>query len=127
MDVENEKQWDMGKRWTAALIEDGYTPVPNAFLTHYRALKISAPEAMLILHLMSHKWGKDNPFPSFARISRLMKVSETAARGHARSLQNKGLINRIKRPGRTNEFDLTPLFQKLEGAVAATAAKSGVG
>jgi DNA-binding MarR family transcriptional regulator len=110
--------WDMSKRWTPALIADGFTPIPAAFLAHYAELGISSHEAMLIIHLMSFKWDEKRPFPRFARIAERMKISETATRGHARSLEKKGLLRRIKRPGRSNEFDLTPLFRRLEEAQA---------
>ncbi len=115
--------WDMGKRWTPTLIADGFTPIPSAFLLHYAELGISSHEAMLIIHLMSFKWDEKKPFPRFARIAERMKISETATRGHARSLEKKGLLRRIKRPGRSNEFDLTPLFRKLEQAQADAALK----
>lgn len=109
-------EWDMGKRWTPTLLEEGFTPVPTVFLKHYAELKISSPEAMLILHLMSHKWDAKRPFPRFARLAARMQMSETAVRGHARSLEKKGMLKRIKRPGRSNEFDMTPLFRQLEKA-----------
>jgi DNA-binding MarR family transcriptional regulator len=86
-------------------------------------MNITSPEAMLIIHLMSHKWDHKNPFPTFARLAGRMSMSETAARGHARSLEKKKLLRRIKRPGRSNEFDLTPLFQRLEFAQAEAVRK----
>ena len=120
----------MGKRWTPKLLSDGFTPVPNTFLELYSHLGksksgITSSEAMLILHLMSHKWDEKNPFPRFARLAERMGISETAVRGHARSLEKKGFLIRIKRPGTSNEFDLSPLFRELEKAkaIAETEAK----
>ena len=114
---------NVGKRWTPALALDGFTPIPTAFLEHYGQLGITSSEAMLITHLMSHKWDEKNPFPRFARIAARMDISETATRGHARSLEKKGFLHRIKRPGRSNEFDLTPLFERLEQAQELAAKK----
>ncbi len=107
-------RWDIAKRWTPILVEDGFTPVPLTFLTHYGAMGITSAEAMLIIHLMSHKWDEKNPFPTFGRIATRMRISETAVRGHARSLEKKKLLKRITRPGRSNQFDLKPLFERLE-------------
>lgn len=107
-------RWDIGKRWTEAIASDGFTPVPAAFLEHYAALGISSSEAMFLIHLLSHKWDKNNPFPGFARIAARMGMTETAVRGHARKLEKRNLLKRILRPGKSNEFDLKPLFQKLE-------------
>ncbi len=112
-DVKSQK-WDVGKRWTPALVEDGFTPVPTTFLENYTRLGITPAEAIFILQLMTFKWGKGRPFPRLSLIATRMKMSETAVRGHARSLEGKKLLMRISRPGRSNEFDLTPLFKKLE-------------
>ncbi len=109
-----KSKWDISKRWTPALVLDGFTPIPAAFLEHYGSMGITSAEAMLIVHLMSHKWDEKNPYPTFGRIANRMRISETAVRGHARSLENKKLLKRITRPGRSNEFDLRPLFERLE-------------
>lgn len=105
---------NVGQRWTPALANEGFTPISSAFLEHYGRIGITSSEAMLIIHLMSHKWDEKHPFPRFARIAARMDISETAVRGHARSLERKGFLHRIKRPGRSNEFDLQPLFDRLE-------------
>jgi DNA-binding MarR family transcriptional regulator len=117
-----KSRWDISKRWTPALVLDGFTPIPAAFLEHYGPMGITSSEAMLIVHLMSHKWDEKNPFPTFGRIAARMRVSETAVRGHARNLEKKKFLKRIKRPGRSNEFDLTPLFERLEKMQAFTKA-----
>ncbi len=105
---------DMGKRWTPNLMSDGFTPISNAFLEHYAQIGITSPEAMLLIHLISYKWDEKHPYPKFSRLAAKMKISETAVRAHARHLEEKQLLRRVKRPGTTNQFDLAPLFRKLE-------------
>lgn len=103
-------------RWTERLAAAGWTPVCDAFLEGYHRLNpvISNPEAMLIIHLMRHKWDSKMPFPGSKLLAKRMGISATAVRGHARSLERKGYLKRIKRTGTTNKFDLSPLFRALE-------------
>jgi DNA-binding MarR family transcriptional regulator len=109
-----QSRFSVGARWTEKLIEDGYTPVSDIFLRNYGALKISTAEAMFLIHLISFKWDEKRPFPSLKTIAGRMNMSPTAVRSHVRRLEKGGLIQRVKRSGATNEFDLTPLFSALE-------------
>jgi DNA-binding MarR family transcriptional regulator len=54
------------------------------------------------------------PFPGFKRLAKRMGMTPTGVRAHARNLQKKGFLRRVKRPGKANLFDLDPLFEKLE-------------
>jgi DNA-binding MarR family transcriptional regulator len=99
------------------LSSKGWTPVCDYFLDSYSKLnpKISNLEALLIIHLIRHKWDAEAPFPGFKTLSKRMGITATSARNHARSLEHKGYLKRLKRVGTTNKFDLTPLFRALEG------------
>lgn len=96
------------------MIKDGYTPVADNFLEHYSSLGITTSEAMFIVHLISYKWDKKHPYPSFGALAKRMGVTDTAVRNYARSLEKKELLRRLMREGETNLFDLSPLFVKLE-------------
>jgi hypothetical protein len=104
----------IGSRWTPTLAAFSWTPVSDFFLDNYRQLGISNLEAMLIIQLMRHKWSIHMPFPGFKRLAKRMGMTPTGVRAHARSLQRKGMLRRVKRVGKANVFDLEPLFQKLE-------------
>ena len=114
----NEKaiQHRVGERWTPALVQGGWTPVSDFFLEWYRhlPLPLSNLEAMLVIHLIKHKWTRQAPWPSFKRLANRMGLTPTAVRNHARNLEKKGYLRRIERRGRANQFDLTPLFSALE-------------
>lgn len=103
-------------RWTEALTKQGWTPVSDFFLDHYARLDppITNAEAILVIHLIRHKWDDAPPFPGFTTLAKRMGISTTAARGHARSLERKGYLHRQMRIGTTNKFDLTKLFTALE-------------
>ena len=113
-------QREVSDRWTPALVQGGWTPVADYFLDSYTRLdpQLSTSEAMLIIHLMRHKWDRDMPFPGFKTLARRMGVSATAVRNHARSLEQKGYLRRHVQIGTTNRFDLEPLFAALEKLLA---------
>jgi hypothetical protein len=103
-------------RWGyAELFGEGYVGVPNIFLQLYTKLQppLTSGEAMFVVHLMSHKWDDQNPFPSYKKISDKMGVSSKATQRHAANLESKGYLTRIIRYGHSNEFDLSKLFEAL--------------
>jgi DNA-binding MarR family transcriptional regulator len=127
---------EVSARWTEALVSQGWTPVADFFLDNYAKLEppLTNAEAMLVIHLVRHKWDDAPPFPGFTTLARRMGISPTAARGHARSLEKKGYLVREMRVGTTNRFDLRKLFTALEkqqafelGRQAGMAARPGRG
>ncbi|MDQ2868759.1 MAG: helix-turn-helix domain-containing protein [Verrucomicrobiota bacterium] len=104
-------------RWTPALIASGgFTPISVFFLENYSALPLPLThgEALLVIHLMRHKFDRQAPYPGFATLARRMGVTPTAVRGYARSLERKGYLQREMRLASTNKFHLEPLFRALE-------------
>jgi hypothetical protein len=114
--TEKKVQRDVAARWTQKLADGGWTPICDAFLDSYRRLTppITNMEAILVVHLMRYKWDTSAPYPGFARLAGRMGLTMTAVRNHARSLEQKGYLQRKQRVGSTNKFDLTPLFRALE-------------
>jgi Helix-turn-helix domain len=113
---EESEPREVSARWTAALTSGGWTPVADFFLDSYAKLdpRLTNAEAMLVIHLIRHKWDEAPPFPGFTTLAKRMGISPTAARAHARSLENKGYLLRHMRVGTTNKFDLGKLFTALE-------------
>lgn len=115
-------------RWTPALAKD-WTPVSTYFLCNYHRLgerqagaaALTHGEAMFVIHLIRFKWDKAMPYPGFKTLATEMGVSIPQARALARSVQRKGLLNRVMREATTNQFDLRPLFEALEALMAKDA------
>lgn len=109
------------KRWKHRnLFERGYLVVPSLFLHHYAHLKphsLTPGEAMFVLHLMEFKWDAKAPFPGYKTLAVRMGLSDKMVRRYAQSLEAKKYLKREMRVGRTNRFDLTPLFDALSKAV----------
>jgi hypothetical protein len=111
---------EVAARWTPKLAGAGWTPISDVFLDSYTKLDppITNVEALLIIHLMKFKWDASPPYPGFKTLARRMAMTSTSVRNHARSLQKKGYLIRLKRVGTTNRFDLNPLFNALEDLLA---------
>jgi hypothetical protein len=113
-------------RWGGfeAVLELGFLPVPIAFLyfgAQLAADGLTPAELLFVLELMVHKRDERHPYPSYERLARRMGISIPYARKVAAELQRKGCLTRRKRrdPAQirghsTVEFDLTPLFERLD-------------
>lgn len=109
-----------GEELYNALFGKGYVPVPSLFLQHYARLNppLNSGEAMFVLQLMDHKWDAKHPFPGYKTIARRMGITDKMARTHAKNLETCKYLVRHMRVGRTNRFDLTPLFKALAESIA---------
>lgn len=104
-------------RWKhGELFARGWLPVPAQFLFQYAKLKphLTATEAMFVLQLMSFKWDAKHPFPNCSTLAGRMGVTDKMIRRYAKSLEEKGYLERTQRNGRSNMYDLTPLFNALQ-------------
>lgn len=111
-----QKSREISLRWGERLVRSGWTPVANYFLETYSTLSppIKYAEAMFIIHLMQHQWDGEKPFPAMTTIAKRMGITTTSTRSLARSLERKGYVSRVARPGRSNEFATAPLIAALE-------------
>jgi DNA-binding MarR family transcriptional regulator len=72
---------------------------------------------MFVLQVMSFKWGEQAPFPSYATLAKRLGTGSKTVQRQAKALEDKGYLRREKRQGRSNAFELTPLFDSLLEAV----------
>ena len=111
------------QRWGGhdELFDRGFVVVPSTFFRNYSRLKphpLSGGEALFVLHLMEFKWDAAQPFPGYKTLGQRMGVSDKMVRRYAQGLEAKGFLRRRVRVGRTNLFDLTPLFAALNTTTA---------
>ena len=109
------QRYPIEERWSPTVAARGFSAVPTVFLNSYADLGITPTEAMLIIHLMSYKWDARRPFPSVAKLCAKLGLSDGQVRALLRRLERKKkFVIRIRRTGRSNEFDFTPLIRALE-------------
>jgi DNA-binding MarR family transcriptional regulator len=63
---------------------------------------------------MVFKWNEQAPFPSYHTLAQRMGITTEMTRRHAKSLESKGMLKRLRRTGQSNVFDLLPLTNTLK-------------
>lgn len=110
---ENERKW--GK----ALIDAGWTAMPNIILKRQKQLGLDPLDLNIILHLMSYWWkAGELPYPSKKTLAKLMSVDESTIRRRIAKLEAGGLIKRIIRPvegdrHKPNLYDFSGLIKEV--------------
>lgn len=114
-DVKNYEK-SIRARWGSTLAKSkrGYTPIVNTLLEYYTLLEITDNELVFIIQILSFKWTVENPYPSLNTIAKRMGKSRGTTQGYARSLEAKGLLQRIFTEGQPNHFNFSPLIKILE-------------
>ena len=104
----------LAARWgSLRLFDEGFVGVPASLVTRYAKLGLSAGEFVFVLELMVFKWNEQAPFPSYHTLAHRMGVTTEMTRRHAKSLESKGMLKRLRRTGQSNVFDLLPLTTTL--------------
>lgn len=104
------------KKWTAPLMDAGWSVLPNVILERQRVLALDAVDVNIILHLVKHWWYPEKlPHPSKQTIADCIGIDASTVRRRIKSLEERGLIKRKerfdKRQGQqTNEYDLSGLI-----------------
>jgi len=109
-------------RW-GATFANTFTPVPIHFLKVYHKLGITSTEAMVIIHIVSHKWTKELSFPATSTLAERMGITPTAVRNNVRNLESRGLLMRVPLNGKANRYDISPLVKKLKALETLEEAK----
>jgi DNA-binding transcriptional ArsR family regulator len=111
-------------RWTERLATR-FCPVSSYFLANYHRLAphegadgLTSTEAMLVIHLVDHKWSADAPFPTTGTLAKRMGISQRQVRHTLKRLEDLGFVLR-ERPSMSsaNRYRLEPLFAKLEALI----------
>lgn len=104
-------------RWggNQELFNDGFVVVPHRFLHHYASLNpaLTSGEALFVLHLMTFKWDRELPYPTYKTLAQRMGITDKMARRYAQALDRKGYLRRHYQTKAANRFDLTGLFEAL--------------
>jgi hypothetical protein len=116
-------------RWTKRLAAQ-FCPVSSYFLANYHRLKphpqgrsLNSTEAMLIVHLVDHKWDDRAPFPTVGTLAKRMSLSARGVRNALQMLESAGYVRReASATGGPNRYHLQGLFSALEELMAADVA-----
>ncbi len=105
------------KKWGGALMQAGWTIIPNQLLERQQALGLDAVDINILLHIIRYWWEAEKlPFPSKATIAKCIGVHPRTVQRRLAKLEHDGLIRRVARhhpvKGRqTNEYDFSGLIK----------------
>lgn len=117
-----------GMRWGKAVVDAGFTVLPNHLIAMNRFLppemRISPTAFVVLAQILVNWWSREeHPFPSKASIAERAGLSERQVQRALTELEKKEMLKRRPRftaaGGRSsNEYDLRPLADRVEGFVA---------
>ena len=127
-----EPNYAISVRFGDALLQHGFTVIPNLILDHYAQLGITHAEFVFTVHVWRYWWTERDPYPSLRTVAEKMGVTWRQAHRYAQSLESKQLLRITHRlddqQGQmTNEYDFSPLIEKviaLAGAKDFTPARA---
>jgi hypothetical protein len=101
------------------ILDEGFTSVPNLLLRYRSSLGIKPKHLTLIIDIMSFKWDRYSPFPSYSTLAKRAGIEERSVKRITQDLEELHLL--IKEPRFSEEtgaqittiFDFRPLVKKL--------------
>jgi predicted transcriptional regulator len=86
------------EKWSAPLMQAGWTVLPSVILERQQALGLDAVDVNILLQLARHWWFSDNPpHPSKATIAECIGVDPSTVRRHIARMEAVGFIKRQAR------------------------------
>jgi len=85
-------------KWTATLMNAGWTVIPSVILEHQAALGLDPIDINILMQLARHWWYSDNPpHPSKVTIARCLGVNPSTVRRHIAQMERDDFIKRAER------------------------------
>jgi DNA-binding HxlR family transcriptional regulator len=105
---------NLADKWSEKVMGYGFTAVPNLLLMYRAQMHLTATDCIVLIAVDSFRWSEDNPYPSLKALSKRCGYSTRTLSRTITGLEGQGIINRIKRRGTSNEYDLCPLTEWME-------------
>jgi hypothetical protein len=104
-------------RWGIDILDRGFTAIPNLFLDHYAEAGVKRAEFLTIVHLARYQYERPDSEcrPSVETVARQMGYTVRGLRKILARLEERGLLVRRYRPGKTTIYDFSGLSQALLG------------
>lgn len=105
------------KKWTRALMDAGWTVLPNVIIERQQALGLDPLDINILMHLASYWWTPDNkPHPGKTTIAAAIGVDPRTVQRRIAAMEAGGLIRREERRivgvgSRTNIYHFDGLIE----------------
>lgn len=111
----------MDAKWGSAILDDGWTAIPNKLLKNAAQLDLDPTETLTLIYLVRFWWTADEmPYPSISKTSEQMGVTRKTLGKKFASLEDKGLIKLVETGGKRS-YSLSGLKDALAKLTEATA------
>ena len=91
------------QKWSPELWGAGWIGIPNIIIEKQLELGLDATDINILLHLLRYWWHRENlPHPSKKTIAQCMDVDPSTVRRHVAKMEQKGLLRRVERKGRSS-------------------------
>lgn len=106
---------DFGYKWSAELVEYGFTQIPNSLIRCQGHLDLKDGELVTLLQLMTFWFTSARKvYPSIATLSQYSGNGRSTIQRRLMYLEQKGFIARSRRFLKTNMYDLSPSAKLLQ-------------
>lgn len=113
----NYIQFTVADRWGDA-VDAGFTPVPNALFRSQAQLDLTTNEMVVLLNVLLHWWSPERlPSPRPATIAKRAGLGTRTVQRCISSLENKGMLERVKTDDGRSAYDPSGLRTKLSKLV----------
>jgi hypothetical protein len=113
-------------RWGISLLDEGDTRIPNFFFDHYIEAGVSRTEFLTILHLARYQFEKagSESRPSVGTVAEQMGYTVRGLQKKLAKMEEKELLERHYRPGKTTLYDFTGFSRKVLAVELSTEVNS---
>jgi len=96
-------------RWGVPVLDGGHTDIPNLLLDNYTAAGVSRAEFLVIVHLARYQFERAGAEcrPAVDTVAQTMGYSRRGLQKVLAGLEERGLLVRHRRPGRTTIYDFS--------------------
>ncbi len=110
--------YSIAVRFGDAILQAGFTSIPNLVLDHYKTLGMNDHELVFTIHVWRFWWTERAPYPAIGTIAEKMGVHWQSAHRYAKALEKKGLLVMRERYSDNNaqvtsEYDFGPMIKKV--------------
>lgn len=114
MSIKHYSQYLEG-RWSCDVLERGWTCVPNTLIANRVRLGLSSTDMYIVIVLLHYQWdNRKKPYPSLITLSVVTGFSPRQISRSTTKLEYLGLIDKERRFGSSNVYDLSPINKLLE-------------
>lgn len=108
---------DLTRKWSKAILDDGYTVIPNLLIKHLVDLGLDPLHFTVLVAIEMHRWRPESAWPSQQKLADITGYSTKTIHRVTENLHDMGLINKIKSRGKHTLYDFTPLVLELEKCI----------